>query len=343
MGTLALLFAAGLIAASLTVWAKVAAKWRLGLPLVAYEPRRPTPWNIVDLVAIVVCYVLMNIAIFVLLHGAVTLSASQPSKAQEAAAALVATSLTNLLTMGLAMLWIHSRTGATWADFGFRTDRTAGDLKLGLATFAAVSIPVYALQGLLSQFVSEQHPIIDLLQKNREPWLLAVSGVSAVIVAPLAEEFFFRLLFQSWVESLAGANALRHDDLQSSASDESQAASLLAGPADPNNPYSPSPSIAEDPSEELLPPGHAAESPPAAQYWVAGVRWDRAAVVFSSAVFALMHLGHGAAPIPLFFLALALGYLYQRTGRLLPSVTVHFCLNACSLALLYLGLPGEIK
>lgn len=343
MGTLALLFAAGLIAASLTVWAKVAAKWRLGLPLVAYEPRRPTPWSIVDLVAIVVCYVLMNIAIFVLLHGAVTLSASQPSKAQEAAAALVATSLTNLLTMGLAMLWIHSRTGATWADLGFRADRTAGDLKLGLATFAAVSIPVYALQGLLSQFVSEQHPIIDLLQKNREPWLLAVSGVSAVIVAPLAEEFFFRVLFQSWVELVAIRNAPPPDAVQSSSSGESPSASLLAGPADPNNPYSPSLSVAETPSEELLPTGHASESPPAAQYWVAGIRWDRAAVVFSSAIFALMHLGHGAAPIPLFFLALALGYLYQRTGRLLPSVTVHFCLNACSLALLYLGLPGEIK
>lgn len=343
MGTLALLFAAGLIAASLTVWAKAAAKWRLGLPLIAYEPRLTATWNIVDLLAIVVCYVLTNFAIFVVLHGAVALNASEPSKAQQAAAALVATSLTNLLTMGLARLWIHARTGATWADFGFRADRIAGDLKLGLATFAAVSIPVYALQAFLSQFVSEQHPIIDLLQKNREPWLLAVSGVSAVIVAPLAEEFFFRVLFQSWVESLAIRNEPPTGAFLNSSSDESPSASLLAGPADPNNPYSPSPSTAEPPSEELLPSGHAAESPAAAQYWVAGVRWDRAAVIFSSAIFALMHLGHGAAPIPLFFLALALGYLYQRTGRLLPSVTVHFCLNACSLALLFLGLPGEIK
>jgi membrane protease YdiL (CAAX protease family) len=342
MGTLALLFAAGLIAASLTVWAKVAAKWRLGSPLIAYEPRRAATWNIVDLLAIVVCYVLTNIAIFVVLHGAVALSASEPSKAEEAAAALVATSLTNLLTMGLAMLWIHSRTGATWADLGFGADRTAGDLKLGLATFAAVSIPVYALQGLLSQFVTEQHPIIDLLQKNREPWLLAVSGVSAVIVAPLAEEFFFRVLLQSWLESLVIRQAPPLDSFRNSSSGELQDASLLAGPADPNNPYSPSPSIAEPPSEQLLPAVRAAD-PPAARYWVAGVRWDRAAVVFSSAIFALVHLGHGAAPIPLFFLALALGYLYQRTGRLLPSVTVHFCLNACSLAQVYLGLSGEIK
>jgi membrane protease YdiL (CAAX protease family) len=48
----------------------------------------------------------------------------------------------------------------------------------------------------------------------------------------------------------------------------------------------------------------------------------------------LLHLGQGWAPVPLFFLSLALGWLYQRTHRLLPSLVVHVCLNSCSLLML---------
>jgi membrane protease YdiL (CAAX protease family) len=61
-------------------------------------------------------------------------------------------------------------------------------------------------------------------------------------------------------------------------------------------------------------------------------------VVVSAAVFALMHYSHGPDPIPLFLLAVGLGYLYRQTHRLLPSVTVHFLLNGMSMALLWMEL-----
>jgi membrane protease YdiL (CAAX protease family) len=60
--------------------------------------------------------------------------------------------------------------------------------------------------------------------------------------------------------------------------------------------------------------------------------------VISAAIFALLHIGHGADWIPLFPFALGLGYLYYRTGRLLPSVTVHILLNGTSMLLLWLSL-----
>ena len=44
-----------------------------------------------------------------------------------------------------------------------------------------------------------------------------------------------------------------------------------------------------------------------------------------------MHLGQGAAPIPLFILAVGLGLLYQRTGRIVPCIIVHMLLNAMTL------------
>src|SRR5207247_1405255 len=55
-------------------------------------------------------------------------------------------------------------------------------------------------------------------------------------------------------------------------------------------------------------------------------------IFLSSIIFALMHISHGLAWIPLTLLAFGLGYIYQRTHRILPSITVHFCLNALSMA-----------
>lgn len=60
-------------------------------------------------------------------------------------------------------------------------------------------------------------------------------------------------------------------------------------------------------------------------------------IAASSLVFAAMHVGHGPDPIPLFFLALALGYLYYRTHRLWPSIVLHAALNGMSMLFYWLA------
>ncbi|MCC9601857.1 CPBP family glutamic-type intramembrane protease [Stieleria sp. JC731] len=54
-------------------------------------------------------------------------------------------------------------------------------------------------------------------------------------------------------------------------------------------------------------------------------------VLVSSTVFAVMHRGQGAAPIPLFFFAMGLGIVYQRTGRLWIVIVVHMLLNGATI------------
>ncbi|WP_246114285.1 CPBP family intramembrane glutamic endopeptidase [Rubripirellula tenax] len=54
-------------------------------------------------------------------------------------------------------------------------------------------------------------------------------------------------------------------------------------------------------------------------------------MVVSSLVFAMMHLGQGAAPIPLFFLSLGLGYLYRQTGNITAPMIVHMVLNGTTI------------
>jgi membrane protease YdiL (CAAX protease family) len=63
--------------------------------------------------------------------------------------------------------------------------------------------------------------------------------------------------------------------------------------------------------------------------------------VVTSALFALMHRGQGAAPIPLFLLALVLAALARRTGSLWAPITLHAAFNGLSTLLLVLGLATD--
>ena len=58
-------------------------------------------------------------------------------------------------------------------------------------------------------------------------------------------------------------------------------------------------------------------------------------IMISSTFFALLHLGHGFDPIPLWLLAVGLGLIYQRTHRILPCIVLHMAFNAFGLSMLW--------
>jgi membrane protease YdiL (CAAX protease family) len=288
--------AAATIALAIAAWGGVARRLRSGEPAVTFEPRRDVPWRFADLLMIALFYLLASAAFYAICSFIASSVGDQETKLFPAPgddsmtagtlAVATATSIaSNLAATGFALLWIFSHTNATWSDFGWRRETVRNDVCLGLWAFAAIAAPIYGLQWALSPLTDERHPIIEVLLREGTPLVYILSGISAVVVAPLAEEFFFRVLLQGWIEAFAAR----------AASPEAEAGEPL-----------------------LAQPG--------------GI-----AIVAASLVFALMHLGHGTDPIPLFFLAITLGYLYRRTHRLLPSVTVHFCLNACSYLMLCLS------
>ena len=67
------------------------------------------------------------------------------------------------------------------------------------------------------------------------------------------------------------------------------------------------------------------------------------AILVSALVFALMHRSHGPDPIPLFLLAVALGYVFSRTGRVLPCIVAHALLNATTIATLAISIFYGLK
>ncbi len=67
-----------------------------------------------------------------------------------------------------------------------------------------------------------------------------------------------------------------------------------------------------------------------------GDRWRWAVVVAASMIFAGVHIGQPWQVLPsLFVLALVLGWLYERTGRLWASVLVHAGFNAVNVVLMW--------
>ncbi|MGI9427588.1 MAG: CPBP family intramembrane glutamic endopeptidase, partial [Bythopirellula sp.] len=64
-------------------------------------------------------------------------------------------------------------------------------------------------------------------------------------------------------------------------------------------------------------------------------------ILISATVFGLAHVGHGVAPVALVLFGIVLGYLYQRTHRLVPCITAHMLFNGYSMLQLWLQLQAS--
>ncbi len=122
--------------------------------------------------------------------------------------AMIATSAASLLTMILAIIYLKLFRGATWTDLGLRLDFADSDIAVGVGTFLVVAIPIYTLHYLANIFfeTDQAHPIIEAVLAF--PGFFWMSLVTAVIVAPVVEEFFFRGLLLGWLDSLPTAREI---------------------------------------------------------------------------------------------------------------------------------------
>jgi membrane protease YdiL (CAAX protease family) len=361
-----------LIGGSLAAWSRVSIRLASGQSVLSAEPRRPVPWNLGHVAAIAAIYFLLQAGGALIVHRFFPASpaaaevvanavdknllerAVEPQKTdkqpaeknekgagkkpkdseekaepldpQKMAAGILIHIFASVLALVIAVPLLRGTARCTWADLGIVPDKLLSDIKLGLTGFAAAAVPIYGMQFALSRWSTKRHPIIDWLEKSPDTNFLLLAGISTVLVAPLAEEFFFRLIFQGWLERLAAYRWPKASNERERVEDAPGLSTLAATRASDN----PSSMLSE--SGDLLQDVATAEVVPAGG--IAG--WGP--IVCSAFIFALMHFDHGPAPIPLFFLALLLGYLYQKTHRILPSIVVHCCLNSCSMLILWTSL-----
>ncbi len=114
-----------------------------------------------------------------------------------------ATSIGTLVGMICALTFIKSRHKLTLRELIGDWRYWRRDLARGVTLFLLVTPPVLALQMGLTQLFPSHHPLIQIVLKDPEPRFLWASGVSAVLCAPLVEEFQFRVLLQGWLQLVA--------------------------------------------------------------------------------------------------------------------------------------------
>lgn len=209
------------------------------------------------------------------------------------------------------------------------------------------------------------HAAQQLLEAGT-PGAIAVAVLMAVVVAPLIEEFFFRVLLQGWLEALWSRRRRKQPELRAAPLSWIPIvlpAALFAlihlrSSEAPRSPQYLTGLFLGQMAADLLVLGVAivvlrfATGATAADLgWNAGkLRSDvklglLALLAAIGPVLALKvalmvsvdwnQVGYAPDPIPLFFLALVLGMLYHRTHRFVPSLVLHMAFNATAIVLYF--------
>lgn len=347
-------------------WIAALLRLHRGQPIVRCAPRPPVPWGLIDLLLMffIVGGLMYAAQMFVVSRWNIPLDGKLENlKTEQMAAVLLANSLATLVSCLVSMVLVRVRAGARLSDLGLVAAEFWNDVQLGGIAFVMLAPPMYFLQFVLTQIWPYKHPVQDLLLRQADASMLLVTLVAAVVVAPFAEEMFFRVLLQGWFENASvmarkslgltfGLRDVDGDELQrdwqavmvgnasGQALLEPVAPMVEKPPAPIESP--PSANITSDSENPYASPStDCAIAAPAAAMPTAKTREFRPGyvpIVLSAAIFAGMHFGHGPAPIPLFFLAIGLGYLYRQTHRATPSIVVHLLINSVSMAVMWIGL-----
>ena len=246
----------------------------------------------------------------------------------------------------LVTLFIVGRTGCSFKKLGWRTDQMAGDLLSGIKCFLMMTPVILILNAVLQSATQTpyEHPVQEMIKQY--PWLIGIAFWQAAIVAPISEEFGFRVLLIGWFESIHfgrdkvfsfmfGTNHV--GPLAQPSTAEALGANStnaeLSNPYSANNMSTLSPVSVTVPSQALASEVTDRFEPP----W-----WP---VLLSGMLFGLAHFNYGVSWVPLIVFGVVLGRLYQVRQSLLPVLLVHFLFNGMNVMLLGLSLllPVPVK
>jgi membrane protease YdiL (CAAX protease family) len=302
---------------SAAAWGWILWKSRRDGEVLRYEPRRSSPWGPGAAVLAIVYTLLALLAAF---SPAAVEPAADNIQSEEIASRIAGWLLWQLLLCGGFFLVIALVYRATLQDFGLpRSGREALlDVAIGIVTCFAAFIPVWAAQGFLQWLIGReddvsQHQLIQMITGADAPgaWVMLLACLSTVLVAPLCEEITYRLLFQGWLEK---------------SEDEIVRIDADGGPDEFT--IQAWNTTLEDSTKPLVMIGPARRG-------LGGLPHGWAPILISALTFGLAHAGYGPEPVPLFLFAILLGYVFQRTNRILPCIVAHATFNAATMLALW--------
>ena len=181
---------------------KLIVRYRSGEPLLSPLPENSAPWDGFDVASLFV--------LFIVCQGLCVAVVQQFFPVGDEATAdslgyqLLANAIAMLVFTGVAALILRVR-GASWKSLGFQDEAPWTGLRLAGLTWVIIVPPLLTLAAFLDHFVKPySHPVVDFLQADRTAWAVGLVIVTAVVAAPIAEEFFFRRVLQGWLETRLG-------------------------------------------------------------------------------------------------------------------------------------------
>ena len=282
--------------------------------------------------------------------GPVAPQAEGPSKKLELKPAEMMTfsAVVNAATLALVPLFLAAICRARPRDFGLADPNPLEQVRRGILLYPLLAPVVFGAMGVsLLIWGRDSHPLEKAMGEDRSPGMVSLLVLAGVVLAPMAEELIFRGILLGWLTRIA-LKPNRPDAMESEVADpvptlaeerphlvetiEIESLDDDPSPIPPEtveqvvlNPYTaPAASIA-------LPASEPTEAP-----LVARPLPLLAGNVIVSLIFASLHAAVWPTPIPIFFLSLGLGFLYQRTGSLIGPIALHMTFNGVSTTLMFL-------
>jgi membrane protease YdiL (CAAX protease family) len=217
-----------------------------------------------------------------------------------------ADAFTKILAVGVILVLCRKLVAGGIDGWGLSLRKLPAGIGYGLLGFLVIYpllVVINAvMEGMIEHFqkrTQETHETLQLLGRHDiSSWERLTFVLVAGLFAPVLEEIFFRGLVQT-VFTEKGWGFLPYDN------------EVLAG-------------------SEALATGDSPGLPPGATAVSVRHRW--AAILVTSFLFAFIHLMPDSFLV-LFVLAIGLGYVYERTGNLWASITLHAAFNCLNMYL----------
>lgn len=262
------------------------------------------PFGLVDLFSALLIMAAAEIAVSLLTPSSGEVSPSPVTAATLDPARYWRLALARTLGLVVWCGWIYvTRPRAARQALRVYARRFREDLVRGIVGFLLWVPPILMLQAWLASWIDYQHPTAEMLKQLRDFSQIAPVVVTTVLVAPLAEELLFRGILLGWFDRVLVERPGMHSLLMGSHRESVYVREGIRGSG--------------------------------------FTRWG--AVLASSFVFAVLHLGNGPEGqwfgpdlVPLFLLAIVLGWITRQTGRLTPAILIHAMLNGLTVTIIIL-------
>jgi len=342
---------AGLLALSARYWVQGLMRWMTGQAVFPKpEPRRIQRWGFVDLIFALLAVVGLQLVGFY--SGVLFQIGDRPGPDGQPGLNLM-TWISAVQTFAAIMVtvFIATRCSVSASSIGWSLARLSYDTRLGFKAFVVLAPPVYLLMIVVTLLSGQEykHPIHEMASDN--PWMLLPAVFMAVVLAPIGEEFAFRVLLQGFLESLSvGRFSVEKFFLGRVFDPELRICETIAidrsvpefqatsnpSISDSSNPYVAMSTTLDDDKQPIV--GSlfgerlsADESVDSTDQTITETSLPWWPMIVSGLLFGLAHIEYGMSWIPLTVLGIALGWLYRVTNRIWPSLVVHFCVNATSM------------